>query len=291
MTKSWGLVLGGGGAKGAYQIGAWKAIREYGLDKKITAVAGTSVGGLNTALFLQGDWEQAREIWGKVDNDSILVLDKAKHLEHLKAFKLKRIFTDGVFSNQGLLEIIQLHLNFEKISASPVTAFVTCSKLPRFSLGRILKRSLEPTYFRLNGQAAETILSILLASSAIPFIFDPVAIGDSNYVDGGAADNLPIFPLYDMGYRRFIVINLDKTMRLPREKFRDADIIEVMPDQTIKESLTGVLDFSPSSIQAYIDEGYADTFLSLSARFPLPKKGGVFQGLRQLLSRGNNSEI
>ena len=101
---------------------------------------------------------------GKVDNDSILVLDKAKHLEHLKAFKLKRIFTDGVFSNQGLLEMVQLHLNFEKISASPVTAFVTCSNC-RFSLGRILKRSLELTF--PPQRAGGDYLSLLLASSAI----------------------------------------------------------------------------------------------------------------------------
>lgn len=288
MEKSWGLVLGGGGGKGAYQVGAWKAIREYGLDKKITAVAGTSVGALNTALFLQRDWELAREIWGKVDNDSILVLDKTKHLEYLKAFKLMRIFTDGVFSNQGLLKMIQTHLDFEKISASPVTAYVTCSKMPKLSIGKILKRNLEPTYFRLNGQPPGNIVSILLASSALPFLFDPVTIGGSNYVDGGAADNLPILPLYDLGYRRFIVINLEKTQRLPREKFRDADIIEVMPDQTMRKSIAGVLDFSPASIQAHIEEGYADTFLTLSSRFPLPKRGGFFHGLRQFLSRGND---
>jgi NTE family protein len=289
MVKTWALVLGGGGAKGAYQVGAWKALREYGLDKKITSVAGTSVGGLNTALFLQGDWDLAKEIWGKVDNNSILVLDKSKHLDYLKELKLKRLFTDGVFSNQGLLKMIRSHVNFDKISSSDVIAYVTCSKMPRLSLGKILKRSLEPTYFRLNGQSPEKIVSILLASSAIPFIFDPVTIEGSNYIDGGAADNLPILPLYNMGYRRFIVINLDKAQRVPREKFRDADIIEVMPDQTMAESISGVLDFTPPSIQAHIEEGYADTILTLSGRFTLPSKGRAFTGLRQLLSGGKTS--
>ena len=57
-----GLVLEGGGGKGSYQIGVWKAIRELGLEKKIVAVSGTSVGALNAALFAKGDFETACQI-------------------------------------------------------------------------------------------------------------------------------------------------------------------------------------------------------------------------------------
>ena len=46
-----GLVLSGGGARGAYEIGVWKAICELGLDKRIVAISGTSVGGINAAMF------------------------------------------------------------------------------------------------------------------------------------------------------------------------------------------------------------------------------------------------
>ena len=282
MEKSWALVFSGGGAKGAYQIGAWKALREYGVDKKITAVAGTSVGALNTALFAQGDWDLARKIWSLVNNDSILVLDKAKHLDHLKEFQFRRLFTDGVFSNQGLLEMLQTHVDLEKISSSKLIAYATCSKATKLEIRKMLKRQLEPTYFRLNGQKPEKIVSILLASSAIPFVFDPVTIDNSPYVDGGAADNIPIRPLYDLGYRRFIVINLDKYQRVPREKFRDADIIEVTFAQTRTESFTGVLDFSPPSIQAHIEAGYADTALTLSSRFSRAKNDSIFKKLKLL---------
>lgn len=52
LTKEYGLVLDGGGARGAYQIGAWKALREAGV--KIEAVAGTSVGALNGSPYLHG---------------------------------------------------------------------------------------------------------------------------------------------------------------------------------------------------------------------------------------------
>lgn len=46
-----GLVFAGGGGKGAYQIGVWKALIEKGLDKYVTCISGTSIGGLNSALF------------------------------------------------------------------------------------------------------------------------------------------------------------------------------------------------------------------------------------------------
>lgn len=283
MEKTWALVLGGGGGKGAYQIGVWKALQEYGVVQKITAVAGTSVGALNTGLFVQGDWEQARKIWGMVDNSSILMLDKAKYLEPLKRFQLKRIITDGVFSNQGLLSMLETHVDFEKISRSRLIAIATCSKMPELQLRKMLKRQLDPTYFRLNGQTPDKIKAILLASSAIPFIFDPVEIDGSPYVDGGTADNVPIRPLYDLGYRHFIVVNLDMYHRLPREQFRDADIIEIMPAHTRTENIAGILDFSPAAIQAQTERGYKDAALTLSARFSREEKPNFLKKLKQLL--------
>ncbi|MBZ4223931.1 patatin-like phospholipase family protein [Bacillus wiedmannii] len=61
MTKV-GLVLAGGGCKGAYHIGVWKAFNEYGISDNICAVSGTSVGALNATLFSQGDYRIAETI-------------------------------------------------------------------------------------------------------------------------------------------------------------------------------------------------------------------------------------
>lgn len=60
ISKEYGLVLEGGGAKGAYQIGAWKALKEAGV--KINAVAGTSVGALNGALICMDELEMAQQM-------------------------------------------------------------------------------------------------------------------------------------------------------------------------------------------------------------------------------------
>ena len=55
----WGLVLAGGGGKGAYQAGAFKALWEYGIQDYITAVSGASVGALNAVLFANKDIKAA----------------------------------------------------------------------------------------------------------------------------------------------------------------------------------------------------------------------------------------
>ena len=59
-NKTYGLALEGGGAKGAYQIGAWKALREAGI--RFSAVSGTSVGALNGAMIVMDDLEKAEKI-------------------------------------------------------------------------------------------------------------------------------------------------------------------------------------------------------------------------------------
>ena len=57
LTKEYGVVLEGGGAKGSYQIGAWKALREAGI--RIKGIAGASVGALNGAMMCMDDLEKA----------------------------------------------------------------------------------------------------------------------------------------------------------------------------------------------------------------------------------------
>ena len=53
MSKT-AVVLAGGGSRGAYQIGVWKALRELGIEYQL--VTGTSVGALNGVLMVQGDF-------------------------------------------------------------------------------------------------------------------------------------------------------------------------------------------------------------------------------------------
>lgn len=69
-----GLVLGGGGAKGAYEIGCWKALRECGIEH-FGAIAGTSVGALNAVLVAQDDYGRAEAIWHDMSFGRVLKLN------------------------------------------------------------------------------------------------------------------------------------------------------------------------------------------------------------------------
>ena len=59
-----GIALAGGGSKGSYQIGVWKALRELGIDYDI--VTGTSIGAINGALMVMGDFERAERLWSTI---------------------------------------------------------------------------------------------------------------------------------------------------------------------------------------------------------------------------------
>jgi NTE family protein len=84
MKKEYGLVLAGGGTKGAYEVGVWKAIKELKLN--VTAITGASIGALNAALILQDDLDKMIELYKTIEIDNILKLNrKYEHfLELLK---------------------------------------------------------------------------------------------------------------------------------------------------------------------------------------------------------------
>ena len=114
-----GLVLAGGGGKGAYHIGVWRALREYGVEQNIQAISGTSVGALNGALFALGDYELAESIWRGLTYDKVLSLSKNRILALLLGAGLGSWMAPefislmagaGVFTRQGLQEIIERKL-------------------------------------------------------------------------------------------------------------------------------------------------------------------------------------
>lgn len=76
MQPKIGLVFAGGGGKGAYQIGVWKALEEMGIAERVEAVSGTWVGALNAALFAQGDLARAEAAWRGISASDVLHLDR-----------------------------------------------------------------------------------------------------------------------------------------------------------------------------------------------------------------------
>lgn len=111
-----GIVFEGGGGKCAYQIGVWKAIKEYGIDKFVTSVSGTSAGALNAALFYQGDYYLAESLWQNIHEEDIL------HTEQYDSFQ----FGDAIFSQKKLGELIDTVLSNHRINSVTDRCYVTC---------------------------------------------------------------------------------------------------------------------------------------------------------------------
>ena len=70
-----GIVFAGGGGKGSYQIGVWRGLKLLGIEDKVSAISGTSIGALNGVLFLQKDYEIGEEVWLNSTQEKMLPID------------------------------------------------------------------------------------------------------------------------------------------------------------------------------------------------------------------------
>ncbi|TPO62982.1 patatin-like phospholipase family protein, partial [Salmonella enterica subsp. enterica serovar Typhimurium] len=131
-----GLVLGGGGAKGAYQIGVWHALVELGI--KYTMISGTSVGALNGGLILQGNLEQAEKMWQKITTDQILLVsDMGERQDYSinQVLKEWRELTSIAIQSKGistapLLNLIREVTDSEKIISKDMDFFIVTTATP-----------------------------------------------------------------------------------------------------------------------------------------------------------------
>ena len=94
------VVLGGGGSRGSYQVGVWKALRELDFDYKI--VTGTSVGALNGALMVQNDYELAQKMWQKLKTRDVMDVAVTDKIEGRKDLTSKvSAFISEIVKNGG----------------------------------------------------------------------------------------------------------------------------------------------------------------------------------------------
>ncbi len=275
MLTETGIILGGGGAKGAYQVGVWRALDKLDVCRQITGVSGTSAGALNGAAFCTGSLNQAIRAWSSIDERMIL------QPNDIVIKNCRQDIYNGWFSNSGIKELIHRYADLSAISSSDVVFYATASRIKKpaflyrlakaFSAQNILNKAFSALfitslaavttarYFKVNDYDSKTAEDIILASSAIPLIFPDIAIEGNIYVDGGLNDNVPILPLYRDGYRRFLVINLDSDYQLPTGQFPDARFLHFFPEgeETLK-GLIGTFNFTPEAIRQKMRQGYDD---------------------------------
>lgn len=280
-----GIVSDGGGGRGAYQIGVWKYLKESNLYNSISAISGTSVGGLNSCLFALDEYNLAETIWTQKIQDKILSIDiDIKEICSKIALQFgiqnfvpgasiisffTMLSTRGYFSRKGLIEIIDEYIDLNELSKMEFPIYATCVELPLF----------ETRYFKLNGCDTETIKKILLATSAIPIIFPKEEIEGKYYYDGGIKDNSPITPLYEEGCTDIIVIHL-KADEILKDRREGVNIYEICPQEDLGNFFKGTLDFSTEGAYRRIEQGYRDAKEILSPVVDIAKAGaGIIKDL------------
>jgi NTE family protein len=181
------LVLGGGGPRGAVQIGMLQVLAEHGFVPD--RIYGCSVGAMNGVGFAcdptPAGVERMTAIWSGINREHVFPQGR---LHGPWLYFQQR---DAVYSNAGLRKIIEDGISVERLEETVVPVEVVATSMTD-------GRERWFTY----GPAAEAIL----ASSAMPAIFPPIEIEGDRYVDGGVVDNVPIRRAIEAGATRLVVL-------------------------------------------------------------------------------------
>lgn len=251
LTKEYGLVLDGGGARGAYQIGAWKALKEAGV--KISAVAGTSVGALNGALICMDDLEKAEKIWSEMEFSRVMSVDDdwmrqffqgEQKLGDILA-ELGRVFRDGGVDAAPLRKLIHENVDEEKIRGCGKEFFIVT-----FSLTDM--KELELSVSDIPEGRLEDFL--LASAYLVGFKNEPMEDG-KRYIDGGIFNNVPADVLVEKGYTDLIEIRIYGPGREPRVSLpEDGEMYRIGP----RVKLGSIIEFDRERSRQNMKIGYYD---------------------------------
>ena len=230
------IVLSGGGAKGAYEFGVWKALRN--LKIKYDIVTGTSIGALNGLLMAQNDYYKALNLWNKVDFNMIYENfdDKDIYKEYLKNIK------NGGINTTKIENIINKIYNPKKLKKTKIKYGVVSVNL---SNQKVKNATTENT---------KNLSKYILASAMAFPVFKAYKIDNDMYIDGGFYDNLPINLAISLGATEIIAVDL-QTIGVTRKVEKDAKVIYIKPSH----KLVSFLDFDNTSAKKMIKLGYNDT--------------------------------
>jgi len=227
------IILSGGGARGAYEVGVLSYVFERiaklrGAPPKISILSGTSVGAIN-ACFLaahmtEPDFGMNRlvRLWTELDMSQVL------NFGVRQAMLLPRVLTGGgggagIFDVRPLVKLASREVNWRSISRS-----LRSGHLQTLSVSATEVRSGRTVVFMQTGPDGalptttppRTVIRAdrigphhALASAAIPVLFPPVKIGHELYVDGGLRQNTPIAPALRLGATHVFAVGLSRDVR------------------------------------------------------------------------------
>ncbi len=216
------LVLGGGGSKGAYEIGVWQALNELGIN--IDIVTGTSIGAVNGALVAQNDFEKAKEIWSKMEEGTVTEFTEKNRLK----------------------EMLYANLDENKIRNSVTKYGIVTVEFPSFKSHCVFVDEIQ----------SGKLIDYILASAACFPIIDPHEIDNKKFIDGAYFDNVPAKMAIDAGAQTIIAVDLDAIGIVKKEAFKQAESLVLI---TPNWDLGSFFVFNRENTKRIIRLGYLDT--------------------------------
>jgi NTE family protein len=195
------FVLGGGGVLGAVEVGMLRALLRHGVRPDL--IVGTSIGAVNGVLVAADPTEvvtqrlgrlwaspQAREVYGgSASRQLVRVARRRTHLHSPKPLR------DMLYRELGpATAFADLQVRFECCAAS-------------------IERAAE--HWFTEGE----LVPAVLASSAVPGLLPPIAIGDEHFIDGGIVNSIPVGRAVELGARTVYVLQvgrIDRPLKAPR---------------------------------------------------------------------------
>lgn len=250
-----GLILEGGGVKGAYQVGAMKALDDLGVS--YDGVAGTSIGAINGALYLDGGIKKMLDVWKKIKTNTIYELTD-EEIEALKGLNVTPAIL-RVLKEKRFKTIKMLAASYQKsqcffedlVSEQNIRESGKDYGLVTFDIS-----NMQPFEQMLDGIEDGKLVDFIIASATFP-IFPPKIIDGKKYIDGGVYDNMPINLLARNGYEKILVIRTNVESKPPKRKIEKngLDLFYISP----KEDLGLAMAFSANRVHTFMTNGYAET--------------------------------
>lgn len=222
----YGLVLAGGGMRGAYQIGVWQALMEMNI--KITAIAGTSIGAINGAMFAQGDYKNAEKLWREIRPEDIV----SPSTDILK---------DGIADMKPLESLLRKVVNEDKIRKSPVDFGMAAFSLR--DKGGICKFKSEIPHGKL--------IDYIMASACVPGVKARRVDGDI-LIDGGVSNNMPVNMLAKRNMKNIISVDIKGIGLNTDIDLSGKNVIEIV----FEHPETGIAEVNSDGIRRSIRSGY-----------------------------------
>lgn len=251
MNRKTALVLGGGGARGSYELGVWEALREMEIAPDI--VTGTSIGAINGAMIVQGDYEAALSLWNKIETSHVFDMPiKEEDTLKQKVFQTYQNFAFNFVKSGGtdtspLKKTLQSVIDEDKIRSSGIDYGLVTVEMDTGAAHELFKDDIP------DGK----LIDYMLASASIYPAFKPHRIDETRYLDGCYHDNLPVGMALKRGATDVIAVDLEAFGVVKKE------VLERIPNVTYIHSfwnLGPTLVFDLPTTRRNIRLGFLDTF-------------------------------